>query len=32
MLKVKLADGTVFSMSIFTKGFLEDYLPLLSHD
>ena len=25
-LKVKLADGTVFSMSIFTKGTPEDYL------
>ncbi len=25
-LKVKLADGTVFSMSIFAKGSLEDYL------
>ena len=26
MLKVKLADGTVFSMSIFKKGSPEDYL------
>jgi hypothetical protein len=26
MLKVKLANGTVFSMSIFAKGSLEDYL------
>ncbi len=26
MLKVKLADGTVFSMSIFAKGIPEDYL------
>jgi hypothetical protein len=25
-LKVKLADGTVFSISIFTKGSPEDYL------
>ena len=25
-LKVKLANGTVFSMSIFAKGSLEDYL------
>ena len=25
-LKVKLADGTVFSMSIFAKGTPEDYL------
>ncbi len=25
-LKVKLADGTVFSMSIFAKGSSEDYL------
>jgi hypothetical protein len=26
MLRVKLADGTVFSMSIFEKGSPEDYL------
>jgi hypothetical protein len=26
MLKVKLPDGTVFSMSIFVKGSLDDYL------
>ena len=26
MLKVKLADGTVFSVCIFVKGSLEDYL------